>query len=115
MQSTLCNWSTILPEPTSVGFRRAFFKGPTGTLTQLSVHVTTLNPGNAPHPPHRHADEEIIIVKEGGLEATIEGDTLAVPAGSMLLIAPNEMHGWRNAGSVPATYYVLRWITPAAP
>lgn len=113
-QSILCNWQTTPAEPTAVGARRGFFKGPTGTLANLSVHITTLNPGNTPHPPHRHADEELIIVKDGELEATVEGRTFAVPAGSMLLIAPNEHHGWRNAGSVPATYYVMRWIVPTA-
>ncbi len=107
----LCNWQKITPEQTAVGARRDFFKGKTGTLENLSVHVSTLNPGNTPHPPHQHPDEELIIVKDGELEATVEGRTFAVPAGSMLLIAPNELHGWRNAGTTAAVYYVMRWVT----
>lgn len=43
------------------------------------------------------------IVKDGELEATVEGRAFVVPTGSMLLIAPNELHGRRNAGQTPAT------------
>src|SRR5438477_6329219 len=72
MRSTIYDWSQITPEPTKTGRKRPFFRLPTDTLEQLTCHVTTLNPGEAAHAPHRHPEEEMIIVKEGTLDALLE-------------------------------------------
>ena len=48
-------------------------RAPTATLDELEYHVTTLNPGQSPHPPHQHPNEELIIVKEGAVEAYLNG------------------------------------------
>src|SRR2546427_3266397 len=40
---------------------RAFVDTVTSNLSRLEIHVTTLAPGGAPHPPHRHAHEELMI------------------------------------------------------
>ena len=66
------------------------------------------DPG-ASYPAHRHPEEELIFVKEGTLEVTIEGKTEKAGPGSVIFYASNELHGMRNGGDVPATYYVLRW------
>jgi quercetin dioxygenase-like cupin family protein len=34
-----------------------------------------------------------------------------VGAGSVVFIAPNDVHGWRNVGEGRAIYWVLRWTT----
>jgi len=114
MQSMICEWDKIAPEPTKTGTKRAFFKSPTGTLEQMSCHVTTLNPGARAHEPHRHPEEEIIIVKEGTLEALINERTQSMAAGSVFFIAPHDLHGVRNVGLGPATYYVIKWWSAAA-
>ena len=43
----------------------------TATLDELECHITTLNPGETPHPPHKHPDEELVIVKEGTVESLV--------------------------------------------
>jgi XRE family transcriptional regulator, regulator of sulfur utilization len=106
------DWNELAVRPVSFGQQRPVFRSPTATLDELEVHITTLNPGQAPHPPHRHAYEEMMLLKEGSLEATVNGRTFALSAGSVLFIAPNDLHGWRNNGSTPATYFVLSWHTP---
>ena len=65
MHSTFFNWADLKSAPTKTGERRAVFDAPTPTLANLECHITTLNPGESPHLPHRHADEELMIVKEG--------------------------------------------------
>jgi hypothetical protein len=40
---------------------------------RIQLHQTELAPGLAPHAAHRHAHEEMIFVREGAMEATIEG------------------------------------------
>ena len=40
---------------------------------ELELHVTTLNPGFASHPPHKHPNEELVILREGTVEALSGG------------------------------------------
>jgi quercetin dioxygenase-like cupin family protein len=112
MQSSVFDWSSVEAKPTKVGARRDFFDSPTATLDQLECHVTTINPGEAPHAPHQHPDEELIIVKEGTIEAMQNGVVKQAPAGSIIFEASNQLHGLRNAGKTPATYYVVKWFSP---
>lgn len=78
---------------------------PTGELVEL--HETTLAPGKMPHPAHQHPHSEFILVREGAVEFTYRGETHALTPGSVGFTAPNEMHGFRNAGTVPATYFIF--------
>ena len=115
--SSIYDWNTIPAKKTDVGEVRSFFRGPTATLNELELHVTTLNPGQASHPPHKHPNEELVIIKEGTVEAYIHGEWKRVGVGSVIFAASNELHGVRNAGPGPATYQVINWssaTTPAA-
>ncbi len=51
--SAVFDWNAIPARETPVGSVRQFFKGPTATLDELELHVTTLNRGQASHPPRR--------------------------------------------------------------
>src|SRR5437016_3532272 len=68
MRSSVFDWNSIPVKQTEIGSVRQFFKTPTATLNELELHVTTLNPGKASHPPHKHPNEELIIVQEGTVE-----------------------------------------------
>jgi mannose-6-phosphate isomerase-like protein (cupin superfamily) len=108
LPSTVFDWSQIPAIPTQAGACRNFFDSATRTLGRLECHASTLRVGERAHEPHRHADEELIFVKEGRLEATINERTESAAAGAVLFIASMDLHGLRNAGGGPATYYVLR-------
>jgi quercetin dioxygenase-like cupin family protein len=112
MPSSVWDWTKIEAKETRTGASRDFFRGPTATLDQLECHVTTLKPGQAPHAPHAHPEEELIIVKEGTIEAMQKGETKQVGPGSIIFEASNELHGLRNVGSTPATYFVIKWFSP---
>jgi mannose-6-phosphate isomerase-like protein (cupin superfamily) len=110
LHSCAFNWADLKVVPTKMGERRTVCDAPTPTLTELECHITTLNPGEAPHPPHRHADEELMIIKEGMVEA-LQGDkTNIVTAGGIIFEASNEWHGLRNVGTNRATYFVLKFV-----
>ena len=115
MGSAVFDWNKLEVKPTKVGERRDLFQSPTATLDELESHVTTINAGEAPHPPHQHPDEEMIIIKEGTVDVLANGQTKTVGAGSVLFFASNQMHGVRNSGKTPATYFVIRWKTAATP
>ena len=86
---------------------REVFDGLTHTGFQMDIHETELGPGLAPHAPHRHVHEEILMVREGTLEVTIEGKVTKAPPGSVVYVASNDFHGWKNAGSTRAHYFVM--------
>ncbi|MDQ3650270.1 MAG: cupin domain-containing protein [Acidobacteriota bacterium] len=112
MQSSIFDWNSIAARQTKVGAVRQFFQSPTATLDELECHVTTLNPGESPHAPHKHPDEELIIVKEGTVESLVNGEQKRVGPGSVIFQASNQMHSIRNVGTGPATYHVIKWNSP---
>ena len=112
MGSAVFDWTTIEAKPSKTGASRAFFRAPTATLDELECHATTLAPGASPHPPHPHADEELIVVKEGTVEALVNGQSRRVGPGSVIFQASHQMHSIRNVGRTPATYHVIKWNSP---
>lgn len=113
--SAVFDWSKIEAHPTSFGSHRSFFDGPTATLENFECHVTTLNPGQSPHPAHRHPNEEFVVIREGTLEVTLNGKPQLAGPGSVLFFASNDLHGLRNVGTTPATYHVFSFVTAATP
>jgi quercetin dioxygenase-like cupin family protein len=106
--------STVFPpdsgrvRATSTGRVRAIVDTPTTTLAKLEMHETTLAPGQSPHAPHRHVDEELLVIRTGTLEV-LQGDvTRPARAGSVIFHASNELHGMRNVGPDTARYLVIR-------
>ena len=111
MHSCAFNWDDLKVIPTKQGERRVVFDAPTPILADLECHITTLNPGESPHPPHRHPDEELMFIREGTL-AALQGDkTNIITAGGIIFEASNELHGLKNIGTNQATYFVLK-ISP---
>ena len=112
MSSSIFDWNTIEAKPTKTGSSRKFFQAPTATLDELECHVTTLNPGETPHAPHKHPDEELLIIKEGTVEALVNGQMKRVGPGSVIFQASNQEHSIRNVGQGQATYHVIKWNSP---
>ncbi len=111
-ESAVFVWESLTPSATNVGQVRRVLRRPTATLAELESHITTLNPGQTPHPPHTHVNEEMIILKEGTLEAYVNGAWTPVSTGSMIFFGSNVPHSVRNTGTAPATYYVVNWSPP---
>lgn len=114
MPSSNFDWQSIKAVPTATGEKRAIFSDRTATLDQLAVHVTTVNPGERAHDPHRHWEEELVIVKAGTLESMQNGETTTVGPGSVIFQASNDLHGMKNVGDTPASYYVIKWFPPGS-
>jgi mannose-6-phosphate isomerase-like protein (cupin superfamily) len=86
---------------------RPILQGATHTGLPIELHMTELGPGLAPHPPHRHVHEEMIMIHEGTLEVTIGDRVATLGPGSSAFVASNDHHGWRNVGTSRALYFVL--------
>ncbi len=112
MDSAIFEWNDVEVKTTKTGAVRTFFRSQTATLDELECHVTTLNPGDTSHPPHKHQEEEVIIIKEGTVEALVNGQMKRVGPGSVIFQASNQMHAIRNVGTTPTTYHVFSWHSP---
>ena len=113
--STVFDWEKLEVKPTPKGARREIVSSPTTTLAGFEGLITTLNPGEMPHAAHRHPDEELVIVKEGVMEVTINGVTSRGGPGSVFFYGSGDEHGMKNVGGTIATYHVFRIITEATP
>ncbi len=94
----------------SFGIHRQYFEGATEELKLLVAGSVTLKPGATPHPPHAHAEEEIMVVTEGTGIIGLNGKDKAVGPGSMMYSAANKSHDIRNTGKTPLTFYYYKWI-----
>jgi len=113
--SGVFDWEKLKVQPTKTGEKRDVLKGSTVTMESLSCHVTTVKPRDASHGAHRHPDDELVIVKEGTLEITINDQKHRATTGSVCLFTSNDLHGMRNLGDTQASYYVIRMVTSATP
>jgi len=87
--------------------------GNTHSGYKLDLHESELPAGAVPHAPHRHVHEEMLFVREGELEVTINGTATRCGPGSCAYMASNDLHGYRNSGAAPAKYFVLALGTDA--
>lgn len=109
------DWKAMTARKTEVGEVRSVVNGPTATLENLEMHVTTLDPGKASHPPHKHPNEELIILDTGTVEALVNGKWKRLGPGSVIFNASNVLHGLRNVGDTPAQYHVINVKTEKTP
>ncbi|MES2443529.1 MAG: cupin domain-containing protein [Pseudomonadota bacterium] len=109
------DWNHMAVIKTDVGALRPVVRAPTATLSELEMHITTLNPGLSSHPPHQHPNEEMVIIREGTVETLSGGTWKRLGPGSVIFNASNSPHALKNVGDTPATYFVVNWKTPATP
>jgi len=86
------------------------YNGPTDQLTGLCAGMGVLEPGASPHPPHRHPEEEFLIVAAGTGEIECAGRTTKVGPGDIMYCAGGVLHGILNTGDVPMTFYWSKWL-----
>lgn len=86
-----------------------YFRGDTHGAKDLIVLVVNLKPGQEPHPPHRHAEEEIMILTEGTGTWHLDGKEFPARKGDVVYAAPWSMHGVKNTGEGPLSYFMVKW------
>lgn len=92
------------------GLQHIHFQGPTDMLGNFEAGSLALKPGMEPHPPHKHPDEEILLICEGSGEISIEDEVTQVAPGSMMYTAANKLHGIKNTGSEDLLFYYFKWV-----
>jgi quercetin dioxygenase-like cupin family protein len=92
------------------------FKGSTPILAGMKAHVSVLSPGHCPHPPHRHVEEELLVVLDGEAEILIANSPDPSDAavkrfgpGSFVYYPAYQHHTIRNVATAPVTYLMFKW------
>ncbi len=92
------------------------FSGMTEVHDHMACHASVLAPGEMPHPPHSHIEEEILMVLDGDAELLIgDGPDIAdtqphpVRPGMFVYYPAFRHHTLRNVGAEPLTYLMFKW------
>jgi len=88
------------------------FHGSTAGLRSLSCHVSVLHPNSVPHPPHRHPEEEVLLLLSGEIEPIlpdVAGFDGRLRPGELVYYPAHFAHTLRTTGSEPANYLMLKW------
>ena len=93
------------PAPMAV---KVLFQRATDQLPKLHAHLTTLQPGGG-YEAHADPYDVAIILFSGEVETVGER---VKPLG-VIYYSAGELHGIRNVGTMPATYLVFEFHTPA--
>lgn len=94
----------------SFGSVTVYFEGKTQELGYLVAGSVVLNPGQEPHPPHQHPEEEFMIVGEGTGEILAGSKTTQVGPGALMFSESDHLHGIKNTGSAPMRFYYFKWL-----
>ncbi len=94
----------------SFGDLRVFLEGNTAQLKSLVVGSLELKPGQTPHPPHTHPEEEIMLITEGHGEISLQGRVSKAGPGTLMYAGANRVHGIVNTSDAPLTFYYFKWL-----
>lgn len=86
-----------------------YLSGDTPASTKFVTGRFVLPPGKSPHPPHTHAEEEVMIIESGTGEIFCDGRTTPVGPGSVMYTSPDAPHGIVNTGTTPIVFYFIKW------
>ncbi len=115
VESKVYSFSEAKVVKTNSGEKRQLIDGETTHLESFEIHTTMLEPSKAPHGSQIHTDsEEIVFVKEGQIEVTINKEKKVIGPGSIALIMPGDEHGIENISESQATYYIIKYKSKMA-
>ncbi len=102
---------TVIADSGAWGEFHKHYSGRTLATADVLAGYLDLKPGQEPHPPHTHVDEEFLYLVDGSGEWYLNGKTIAAKAGDVLYTAPNDLHGIKNTGTTPLRFFVAKWRT----
>jgi mannose-6-phosphate isomerase-like protein (cupin superfamily) len=107
---SLMTFETAKTQKHPFGELTVFCDGKSDQLKSLVVGTLLLYPGQEPHPPHQHPEEEIMIVTEGEGTILVGGKNSPVSVGTVMYSEGNHLHGVKNTSSKPLRFYYMKWI-----
>jgi quercetin dioxygenase-like cupin family protein len=107
------------PDPNEPWKAYPIFRGATADLRDLTAHASTLKHKQCPHPPHRHVEEEILLVLSGEVDVILPdtapsrggNDRHRLRAGEFVYYPSNFSHTLETISPEPANYLMFKWQT----
>ncbi|MCB0631557.1 MAG: cupin domain-containing protein [Saprospiraceae bacterium] len=97
-------------KPHDKGGLRNYFRRSTAIFDYFEMHMTTLNPGIQSHPPHTHRAAEIILVMDGKVVESIDGQDYKGQKGDLIFLASEIPHGITNRSKQKTCrYFAFQW------
>lgn len=93
------DWGSFLP----------YFTEDTHMLSPVLVGVAKIDAGQQIHPPHRHADEEYLMVTKGRGVWSLNGEERNAKEGDILFARAWDYHGIRAAEDSPLEFVVFKY------
>ncbi|AGA30425.1 cupin domain-containing protein [Singulisphaera acidiphila] len=97
-----------------VGQVGVYLEGDTPRSSKFVTGRFVLEPGQTPHAPHTHVEEEVMVIESGQGEIFCDGKTTKVGPGSVMFTTPNDPHGIVNTGKTPIVFYFIKWASKDA-
>ena len=92
------------------------FKGFTSGLQNLSCHVSVLEEDCSPHTPHKHNEEEILLILYGEVDLilpevnpTNANQQIRLKAGEFVYYPSQFAHTLQTVSEEPANYLMFKW------
>jgi (S)-ureidoglycine aminohydrolase len=105
LQSGVYNWDTLKTQTLTCA---------TGTFDQLKIRALVLKSGNSvDNALSTDTTEELIIVKDGNLNVSINANTKLLGPGSVAVVMPGDSYRIKNMDSVSGACYVLKYRSRA--
>ena len=92
------------------------FRGRTASIQDLACHISVLNPHRIPHPPHRHEEEEILLLLAGEVDLILPdltthdaSERTRLRAGEFVYYPARFTHTLETTSAQPANYLMFKW------
>lgn len=95
----LADWGTF----------QAYFTEQTHVLNPTLVGVAKIQAGKQIHPPHRHADEEYLMITKGEGTWYLNGEESPAKEGDILFARAWDYHGVKAAPNSPLEFVVFKY------
>lgn len=92
------------------------FKGFTRCLNDLSCHVSVLTQDRCPHLPHKHKEEELLLLLSGEVDLILSDGQASnknlrrrLKAGQFVYYPADFAHTLQTVSEIPANYLMFKW------
>jgi len=114
-KSVIISQSDVSVDSADWGRFFPYFTQDTAALKPVLVGVAKLKAGEEVHPPHRHADEEYMMITRGRGEWYLNGETRRAKKGDILFARPWDYHGVKAADDTPLEFVVFKYTAKDSP
>lgn len=108
-ESAILSQNEIVSDTAPWGAFFPYFTEDTHVLKPVLVGVAKIDAGREIHPPHRHADEEYLMVTKGRGTWYLNGKETPAKEGDILFARAWDYHGVKAAADSPLEFVVFKY------